>query len=149
MEEIHRVLDSLKDEGKDWDATWIAHAICKAHEKGLASNGEAEFWRHCGYAEARDRVRRAIGERAAPEKPEDEAAPESRQYVLPGFEHMRTHYVVERDGERVGVFVYNMTEDELAQRAAFYRSMGAACYAHADELDRFRRSAADSTVQAS
>lgn len=129
--EINAKLDSLT--GK-WAASWIAHAICNSHAEGLAENDEALFWRHCGYAEVRDEVRRCINRRAG-----DREDGEAGQGFLPGFRHLQSHYIVSRDGEDVGVPVYDLSDEEIEAKAAKYRGMGAACYAHADELDRFRR----------
>lgn len=138
VEEIHSILDGLAERRENWDATWVAHEVCQSHKDGLSADAEADFWRHCGYAQTRDMVRRCISERAEPPRPEALETERARQYVLPGFDHIRTHYLVERDGTEVGVFVYSLTDEEIEAKASQYRKMGAACYAHANELDRFR-----------
>lgn len=132
-EEINTLLDDLAGQGREWNPTWIAHTICKGHEPGLAQNDDAEFWRTCGYSDCRREVTRCINRRAGD-------APERREQIaMPGFEHLQAYYVVERGGEELGIPVDLLSDDELLAKAAHYRKMGAACFAHADDIDRFRR----------
>jgi hypothetical protein len=133
--EINAKLDELATEKTAWRAQWIAQAICSEHSTGLAGTPDADFWRHCGYVECRDEVRRCINRRAGDDKP----ASDDRQLHLPGYERLQLYYVVTRDGDDVGVPVEELTDQELEAKAATYRSMGAACYRHADEIDRFKR----------
>ena len=135
-EEINDVLTTLEVDRSPWEASWIAHEVCNQHRKGLAKNDERFFWDHCGYTEARRQVRECINRRAG-DHTDLEAV--DRQYVIPGYEHLRSYYVVERDGQKVGVSVYDTTDDDLDVKKTIYRSMGQACYAHADEIDRFQR----------
>jgi len=132
--EINAKLDALAEAQMPWVAKWIAHSICGDHEGGLSGGNDAMFWRHCGYEEVRDQVRRCINKRAGDRIEEDEAQPK-----LPGYEHVHAYYLVSRDGEEIAVPTADLTDDEIESRAAQYRSMGAACFAHADELDRFKR----------
>lgn len=132
--EINAKLDALAADKRPWVAKWIAHSICGDHEDGLGDGDDALFWRHCGYEEVRDQVRRCINKRAGDRIEEDAAQPK-----LPGYEHVHAYYLVSRDGEEIAVPTTDLTDDEIGLRAAQYRSMGAACFAHADELDRFKR----------
>lgn len=132
--EINTVLDRLADEGREWRAARIASEICTRHMEGLGDGEHTHFWLHCGYADCRREVTRAINRRAG-----DRVSEDSGQMALPGFKHLHAYYVVKRDGEDVGVSVFELTEHELARKEAHYRSMGAACYEHASELGRFRR----------
>lgn len=127
--EIENIRDDLLSRGETVNPTWVAHTICNNHKPGLAENEHAEMWLWCGYKTTRDYVRRAINQ---------ERVTEEKQPLLPGFKHLQLSYVVERDGDTVEVSVFAMTDDEIAAKAAFYRSMGAACFEHADELVRFR-----------
>lgn len=131
--EINLVLDDLSEKGETWNAAWIAHAICNKHTDGLAENEHSYFWRHCGYQDCRDEVRRCINGRAG-DRPTSDA-----QLRLPGYDHLQAYYIVKRDGDEIGVPVHDLTDDELEAKAALYRGMAAACYAHADEIDRFKR----------
>lgn len=133
--EINTLLDALADEGREWRATWIAHEICNQHAGALTDNEDANFWRHCGYSDCRREVTRCINRRAGDRADRDEGG----QYTLPGYKHLQSYYVVERDGEEVGVSVHELTDGEIVEKQRTYRAMGAACFAHADELDRFQR----------
>ena len=133
-DEINRILDDLTSRGETWDAKWIAHAVCNGHSDGLTDAPDADFWRWCGYKECREQVRRCINHRAG-----DKPTADPRQLRLPGYEHLQAYYVVNRDGADVGVPVTHLTDLEIEAKAGMYRTMGAACYAHADELDRYRR----------
>ena len=135
--EINTTLDRLAKKKRPWRASWIAHEVCKRHTNGLAKNDDADFWRYCGYAECRDEVRRAINKRT------DENAADNdddrQKSLMPGFDHLQRYYVVERENEEVGVPVELMSDEEIDSKIARYRAMGAACFAHADELVTFRR----------
>lgn len=133
-EEIHRHLDSLASEGRPWVATWIANSICNNHDAGLTGNEDADFWRHCGYQETREQVRACINARAG-----DRPQPKSEQLRFAGWNHLQAYYLVDREEPGTGVPVQDMTDEELEKKAVEYRTMGATCFAHADELDQFRR----------
>lgn len=133
--EINTLLDELAERGCEWRAPWITNEICQRHTDGLAEGEDADYWRYCGYSYCRREVTRCINRRADPEPEHGD-----KQLTLPGYEHLHAYYVVERDGEEVGVPVHDMTDDEIAQKQAHYRKMGAACFAHADELQRFKQS---------
>jgi hypothetical protein len=135
--EINEYLDNAMKRGEPWIARWVAHGIVQSHRAGLADNEDAAFFERTSYANVRETVRKVINKRAGtnPEQTADQG-----QIVLPGFErdHLQDYYVVKRDGDEIGVPVTQLTDQELEQKAALYRSMGQACYAHADEIDRFR-----------
>lgn len=138
VSEINERLDDLTVSGQTWQARWIAHAICQHHADGLVDGNDADFWRHTGYQSVREMVTKTINKRAG-DKAHSDALP--RQIVLPGFErnHLHDYYLVTRDGDDVGLPVTALTDRELSDKARRYRSMGAACYEHADEIDRFRQ----------
>ena len=132
-QEINQMLDRLAKRSSIWDAKSIAHAICNNHSDALAPGEEADFWRHAGYRHTRETVRKIINQRAGDRPDQDDG-----QLKLPGYDHLHAYYIVSRNGEDVGIPVYDMTDEEIEAKAQTYRSMAAACYAHADELDRFR-----------
>ena len=131
--EINTRIDALVAAGEPVRATWIAHAICQSHSDGLAHNEEAEFWKHGGYKTCREEVRRCINRRMG-----DSETGGTDQMVFDGFEHLQRYYMVDRDGDQVGVPVEAMTDEEIDAKEALYRNMGIACFAHADELSRFK-----------
>ena len=133
IEEINRELNRLAAEGSEWKAGWVAHAICREHFEGLTDNDHEKFWRHCGYRSCREEVRRCINTRID-DQPEPRSDPQMR---LPGFEHLQSYYLVHRGNDDVGVAINKMTSAEICEKASRYRTMGKACYAHADELMRY------------
>ena len=142
MAEINGALDDFASRGAPLQARWVTHAICQRHESAVADSEDGEFWRWTGYTATRDAVARAIRARAGDRA---DRSPSPRQISLPGFErdHLQDYYIVERDGEAVGIPVVELTDEELDAKAEVHRKMGAACYAHADEIDRFKHWRAD------
>jgi hypothetical protein len=75
--------------------------------------------------------------------------PESEIPLLPGYQHLQRGYLtiterdVDEDGddneERESIIcpIEKMSNEQLRQKAAEYRSFGAGCYEHADEIDRY------------
>lgn len=133
-EEIHRVLDRLEGQGAEWRASFITEQIVRNHSEALTDDDRSLFWRHCGYAETRREVTRCINTRAG-DRPTEKP---SEQIALPGYEHLQRYYVVTRDEEDVGVAVDQLTDMEIEAKVSRYRAMGRACFAHADELVRYR-----------
>ena len=131
--EIDAKIDALEAQKRPLNATWIAHSICIDHEVGLAENDHREFWEHGGYSTTRKMVTTRVNKRRG-DKPK--RAP--KQGTLRGFQHVQDYYVVERDGDELGVPAHTLTDDEIDRKIDLYRSMGAACYEHADELQRYK-----------
>lgn len=136
IEEIDKRLDELARSGDPWIARWVANDICTSHEAALRSGEGADFWLWTGYQHVRRIVTRRINKRAGPSAD----VPDKPQLVLHGFEreHLQDYYVVERENEEVGVPVTQLTDAEIDTKIEEKRAMGAACYAHADELRRFK-----------
>lgn len=132
--EVYAVIERKMRSHEAIRANWVAHSIINSHSGGLIEGDHKDFWNHCGYHTVRDLVRRCINQKL--EGSVDESA-QDKQLVMEGFDHLQTYYMVERDGEQTGVPVEHLTEEEVLIKAAHYRSMGAACYAHADELHRY------------
>ena len=131
--EIDEKLDAYIDADKVLNADWITSEICLDHKEGLAENEEAEFWEHGATRQVRNEVRRRINKMRG-----DRADRDPRQAHLPGFAHLQSHYMIERRGDEVGVPIFELTDAEVDAKAQLYRTMGASCYEHADELERFK-----------
>lgn len=135
-DEINAVLSRLAVDGVEWRAAFVTQEVCRAHADGLANEDDAVFWEHCGYAETRREVTRCINSRAG-----DTPTPRTdEQLILPGYRHLQNYYVVERDGDRIGVRVDHLSDDELMAKAALYRANGRANFAHANELVSYKES---------
>jgi len=136
VREINTALDALAEDSLPWVARWVAHSVVGNHTNELPEGADTSFWEWNTYANIREMVRRQINARAG----DTAERPMVGQLALLGFErdHLQYYYMVERDGVDQGVPITTMTDGEIEAKARFYRNMGAACYAHADELDRFR-----------
>ena len=133
LEEIAQLIARVAEEGRALEPRWITHEICNAHQSGLARGEEADFWMHHGHRAVRADVGNYIRKHFNPEADADDA-----QNTLPGFEHVQTHYIVERDGQEIGIPTPQMTDDEIEATVSRMRSSAATLYAHADELERYR-----------
>ena len=134
LDEIASAVDAKIAAGERLLASFITQQVCGAHLAGLAENDHAALWRKGGYRWVRDETRRYISKCLGT----DEADAKNNQSAFPGFEHVQSHYLVQREGEDVGVPALQLTDDEIEAKAALYKSMGAACFAHAGELVRFK-----------
>ena len=131
--EINTLLDHLQSQDQALRPQWVTMEICRAHTEGLAQNEHAPFWEYGGYTQTRKLATVCINarEQALPDE-EGDGAP-----YLPGFEYLQRYYVVQRQGEDVGVPVLECTDEELYAKAALYRSQSRKLVAHADEIERY------------
>lgn len=133
--EIDKELDRLTGLKQEWRATFITNAICGKHIEGLADGDHKDFWLHCGYDKTRSAVTKRINRRAGISKEDIE----QRQPTLPGYNHVHTYYVVNRNGDDIGIHVDDMTDEEIEQKIASIHKMGKSCFAHVSELKRLKR----------
>ncbi len=134
--EIDAKLDGLQAMRMPMVARWIAHTICTDHSGALIKGtDDADFWQHTGYAHTRKMVTERINKRCAGPKKEQG----NGQLALPGFEreHLQDYYMVERDGEEIGVCVIDMADAELEAKAKHHEAISATNAAHAREIRRF------------
>lgn len=133
--EINDVLERLRARGEVLQPQWITQEICQRHRSGLASTADAEyhiaFWEFSGYTLTRKLTTRCINDL------DDAADQRAAKPLLPGFEFLQRHYVINRDGVDVGVPIEESTDAELLAKAALYRAQSTRLLAHADELDRY------------
>lgn len=128
-DEINAVLDHLAATEEDWNAKWIANQVVKNHQAELAG----QYAYHCAYEHTRRITTHCINTRAG-DKPEDHRF----QYIMEGFTRLRNYYMVDRDGEEIGVHVNHMTVTDFDDKIAFHRALARANDEHADELQRYR-----------
>ena len=132
--EIDESIDALIATGEPLYAQWIAHSVCAQHAGGLADNEHSAFWRVGGYRTCRDEVRRCINRLV---RGNVELADLMSRYD--GFDHLQFYYLVERHDEKIGVPTDELTNEEIDAKISMYRTMGATCHRHADELEKFRK----------
>ena len=129
-DEIRQVLNRLADNRQQWRANMIATEIVSNHEHEL--QGDAFFSRHNNWENTRREVNRVMKSMADIEPEET-----SNQLVLEGFEKLQKYYMVTRDDERVGVYIYDMTVRELMDKKNELKAMRRGLEIHEDEIDRF------------
>lgn len=122
----------IKNNGSVLHPQFIAHSVASDHPD--VDGADADFYKCCSFAKLRDEVRQQINRMKVKTEQEDG----SEQLVMPGFEHLQQRYFVDRDGENCIVKINEMSDDEIEAKAQEREAMGRACYAHADELRRYR-----------
>jgi len=117
--------------GQGVEADWVAHAVMSDH--GLLPTADPDGFHHtCSMRTVREYTRRVMNRYDG-----SATATPNPQIILPGFERLQTHYLVDREGKQKMVRVDYLTSAERRNKATELRAMGAGCYQHAEELDRY------------
>lgn len=120
--------------GRDIVPSFITHEIVQSHVGGLARQNEHTlFWEHHTYKSLREDVGRYITKAYGKEDEEKKAV------LLPGFEYVQQFYIVRRGDEDVAVAPAAMSDEEIDAKVQLLRRRGTACFAHADEFDRYKK----------
>ena len=109
---------------------WITQAVMNQHPD--VDGGDADFYECCSRAEVRNQVRKRLNRYKASADLEIDT-----QITLEGFERLQKRYLVTEKGEQVAVRIESMATKQLQEKADELRAMGAGCYQHADEIDRY------------
>lgn len=109
---------------------WITQAVVDLHRD--VDGADADFWRLVGRQEVRNQVRTRLNRYKAKAQVEPDA-----QLLLEGFERLQQRYLVAEDGEQVAIRIQDMTSAQRRAKSIELRAMGAGCYQHADEMDRY------------
>lgn len=118
---------------QDLEANWIAHSILADHP--LAATADpVGFHTTCTAKTVREQVRRFVQKYDG-----TPATTPERNLVLPGFERVQTHYLIDRGGAQTLVRIDRITDAECEAKAVELNIMGDGCYQHADELRRYMR----------
>lgn len=132
--EIAALVSAWVDTGKDLVPAFITKALVDRHIGGLArANEHTPFFEHYTYKGVRQHVGTYISNLYDDKDAEDDQV----QRTLPGFEFLQRRYIVKRGHDEIAVAVEHMTSAERQAKAQMLRRRGKACYAHADEMDRF------------
>lgn len=130
--EIASLVAKWDEEGRDLVPAFLTKALVDSHVGGLArANEHTPFFEHYTYNGARQHVGSYLSKKYG----DDEAEPE--QHVLPGFDHLQRYYIIRRGDEDVPVLFEQVTDEEFRAKAKMLRRRGSACFAHADEIERF------------
>lgn len=111
---------------------WVVHSLVLQHQE--IRGADAAWYLTCAYGHIRARVRDALRKQGLI----TEAQHADSQMVLSGWQHLQQSYLVEREEVSQIIPIDLLTEEELLAKAYEYRVMGQGCFAHADELDRYR-----------
>lgn len=123
----------IENNGSVLHPRFIAHSVVSDHPD---VNGEdADFYKVVSYEKLRDEVRQQINRMKV--KTDDEQDSQ-QQLLMPGFDYLQRRYFVPRDGETCIVKIEEMSDEEIEAKAKEREAMGRACFAHADELRRYR-----------
>lgn len=129
-QEIEELVEERRQCGGDLHPDWLTQEILSRHSD--ITGADADFYQCCARGEVRDAVRQRVNRYKA--KPELSPDP---QLVLDGFERLQERYLIEVDGVQVARLVHDMSHAQLSAKAAELRGMGAGCYQHADEIERY------------
>jgi len=132
-QEIAVLVDKWASEERELVPTFITKALIDGHIGGLArANEHTPFFEHYTHKGVRNDVGKYLAKKFG-----DTAGEGGKQLVLDGFEHLQRYYIIKRDGVEVPVLFEQITDEEFRAKAKMLRRRGAACYAHADEIERY------------
>ena len=129
--EIDRHIEALGDGAIP--AEWVTNRVMSQHD-GIDGE-DSDFYLCLTRIEVRDQVRRRLNKRFGT-RAEDQGQRDA-QLVLDGFERLQQRYLVEVGEEIIAIPVNKMTSAQRLAKVAELRRMGAGCYQHADELERY------------
>ena len=129
-QEIEQTIHAMESQSR-LHPEWITQAVMSKHSD--VDGDDCDFYQCCARAEVRTQVRKRLSKYKA-----DTDMAVDRQIVLEGFERLQKRYLVSENGEQVAIRIQDMTDAQLQAKADEYRAMGAGCFQHADEIDRYR-----------
>lgn len=125
--EIAAIIDRRIAAAQPVPVTWVIHEFMANHDQ--ITGPDKDFYRLTAYSYVKDAAKRMIG------KFDDVEAETAR--LLPGFDHLRIAYTVNRNGESVLVPVDQCSDDELIERAEMFERGAVALRGHAKEIRTF------------
>lgn len=103
---------------------WITHVVMSQYTD--IQGKDSDFYTIMARTYIRDQVRKRLNGYQADDP-----------QVIEYFNRLQERYLLDDDGEQVAIRVQDMTRAQRLQKAAELRTMGAGCYQHADELERY------------
>ncbi|MBK7542485.1 MAG: hypothetical protein IPI57_12035 [Candidatus Competibacteraceae bacterium] len=132
VKEIASYTDDLVRLGATLHPDFVTQKILADHQ--AIEGDDSDFYTCVSKETIRDQVVKRI--RKFKVKPESQISPDN-QIVMPGFERVQVAYVIDADGEQIAVPLVKMTSAQRRAKVTELRAMGAGCYQHADELERY------------
>lgn len=133
IEEILKQVDRLMERKKVIDANKVTKIICSNHRDEILEG--ADFSVYNIYSNVRREVRNVISQKLGID---DEQA--NGQLTIEGFRRVQQYYAITRNGIPLVVPVEQLTDEEVEEKAAWYRKCGLAHFEHADELIAYHES---------
>jgi len=127
--EIENFIDKKTEEKIAINVPWIVQGVLMLWEKPNCKHEEQYLV--CAEFAVRNLTTRII------RKEKVSGAHTTEQLALPGYEYLQKRYDIERNGDQYVVPIFSMTKEECKQKIKELRKMGAGCFFHADELERF------------
>jgi hypothetical protein len=151
-DEIAPLIDHKVKSGLRVEPNWVTQEIMAGRQE--IEGCDRDFYLCLGKFAIRDQVRRRIDKfKLKPENQTDDDSQIDRQLVLEGYKRVQRSYVFEepvmKDGKpvmdedgkpvvmTVAIPIETMTTPQRIAKIKELRSMGAGCYLHADELERY------------
>lgn len=128
--EVAETIEGAIRDGKIAPAAWVTHTVVTSHD--AIEGDDFDWYRVCAFTAVRDAVRRCL-RRYKP----DASVEADAQITLPGFDRLQKAYLVERDEDHVVVPTSQLVREEIVAKISELRIMGAGCFKHADELERY------------
>lgn len=133
-QEIRAIVHDRIQRKEPIQPNWITQEIINTHS--LIEGEDSDFYLCVGRETIREQVRKQISRfKLSPDK----ALNVDQQLVLPGYERLQVFYLVESDGEQIAIPLERMSESQRQAKIDELRAMGAGCYQHARELERYDR----------
>jgi len=133
-QEIAGCIDTAIANGQKIHPKWVTQQILCNHPD--IEGEDADFYKVVGKDSVYDHVRRRINRFKL--APENELEVDS-QLTLPGFKRVQKAYLTEIEGVPIAIPVDRLSSPQRLAKVRELRLMGAGCYAHADELERYDR----------
>ena len=130
MREITENIDNLIDQKEIVNPDWVTQSFMAAHADLHGTDSECAIFNM--RANVRSEVRRHLNKFKL--GPEGDTDP---QLLLPGFTRMQRVYLVNREGQQVGVPVEHLTREEIQAKCAELLAMSDGCLEHVRELRRY------------
>lgn len=132
VKEIRDMTDSSVHRGVSVNPDWVTKQIIDQHSE--ITGDDSDFYLCTSKETVRDQVRKQLNRfKLSPDK----ALMADPQIVLPGFERLQRAYLIDIGEQQIAVPIEKMTFQQRQRKVAELRAMGAGCYLHANELERY------------
>jgi hypothetical protein len=134
-QELRHIIEDGIARGQAMPMGWIVETVMQRHPlpREFEQRG---FYEHHTRCNIRIELRKTLRDYTVGDE-EDEGDPRQGSLPLEGYHYLQRICLVKRDRDRVVVDIEQMSRAECEAQAARRRKMGAGCFAHAEEWDRW------------